>query len=131
MMINNLNLSLTTMNILYEDERVICNEEALIIKNFYYPLEDDKKIPYSEIHNIEIRKINFWSGLSQIWGEASGTLQGDTGQKSYWSAFDLKRLFKNRAIAIDDGQLVKSVITPDDVDRVFAILKHKTFQENI
>jgi hypothetical protein len=120
------------MNILYEDDRVICNDEALIIKDFYYPLEgENKKIPYSEIHNIEIRKINFWSGLSQIWGEASGTLQGDTGQKPYWSAFDFKRLFKNRAIAIDDGELVKSVITPEDVDRVFDILKYKTLKKNI
>ncbi|MGF1540875.1 MAG: hypothetical protein ACFCU5_10570 [Pleurocapsa sp.] len=117
------------MNILYEDDRVICNDEALIIKDFYYPLEgENKKILYSEIHNIEIRKINFWSGLSKIWGEASSTLQGNTGLKSYWSALDFKRLFKNRAIAIDDGQLVKSVITPEDVDQVFTILKQKTLQ---
>ena len=113
------------MKILYEDERIICSEHELIIKQFYFPLENHKKIPYSTIHSIKIQNISFWSGLSQIWGEASSMLRGNTGSKSYWSAFDFKRLFKPRAIVIDDGKLVKSVITPDDVETVFNILKHQ------
>ncbi|GAB4531515.1 MAG: hypothetical protein Tsb0014_15130 [Pleurocapsa sp.] len=114
------------MAIIYEDERVICDDEGIIIKGYYQPIDDDKKILYSEISNIKIKKLNPLSGLSQIWGKADSSLQGDTGRKSYWSAFDFKRLFKGKAIVIDEGNLVKSVITPKDIDKVFQILEAKS-----
>jgi hypothetical protein len=113
------------MTIIYEDERVICDNEGIIIKGCYQPLESDKKILYQDIHNIKIQRLNPLSGLAQIWGKSNSMLQGDTSNKYYWSAFDPKRLFKGKAIIIDDGTLVKSAITPEDTDRVFQILKER------
>ena len=113
------------MSIIYEDERVICNELGITIKDFYQPLEGDKEILYNEIREVKIKKISPFAGLSQIWGDVSGSLSGDNGGKNYWSAFDLKRIFKSKAIVIDDRKSVKSVITPEDVDTVFQILRER------
>ena len=118
------------MTIIYEDERVICDDEGIIIKGAYEPLEHNKKILYKDICNLKIQKLNPLSGLSQIWGKANDMLQGDTTNKYYWSAFDLKRLFKGEAIIIDDGTLVKSAITPEDTDKVFQILKERALIAN-
>ena len=118
------------MAIIYEDERVICDREGIIIKGGYQPLENNKKILYSDICSIKIKRINPLSGLSQIWGKSNSMLQGDTSNKYYWSAFDLKRLFKGKAIIIDDGTLVKSAITPEDTDKVFQILKERSLIAN-
>ena len=113
------------MNIIYQDERVICDEEGIIIKDYYQPLDDDKKILYSEINSVKVKKLNPLSGLSQIWGKANNMLSGNTAGKSYWAGLDIKRIFKSKAIIIDHGNLVKSVITPEDVDTVFKILQMK------
>ena len=113
------------MTILYEDERVICDHDGIIIKGYYQPLADNKKILYSEIKSIKIKKLNPLSGLSQIWGKANDMLQGNNQTKYYWSAFDPKRIFKGKAIVIDEGNLVISAITPEDTDQVFQILKER------
>ena len=118
------------MNIIYEDERVICDDEGIIIKGGYEPLENNKKIFYKDICSLEIQKLNPLSGLSQIWGKANDMLQGDTSNQYYWSALDPKRLFKGKAIVIDDGTLIKSAITPDNPDKVFQILKERALIAN-
>ncbi|MGV2829578.1 hypothetical protein [Myxosarcina sp. GI1(2024)] len=116
------------MATLYEDERVICDDEGIIIKGYFLPIEEQKKILYSEIRTIKLQKLSLWAGLSQIWGKANAMLRGDTATKTYWSSFDLKRLFKNKAIAIDEGKLVKPVITPEEPETVYRILKAKTLE---
>ncbi|BAU66086.1 hypothetical protein STA3757_34880 [Stanieria sp. NIES-3757] len=113
------------MTILYEDKQIICDEEAITIKNYYVPLGGDKIIPYSQINSISEQKLTIWSGLSQIWGNLTNVRERNNAAKVYWSSFDPKRLFKNKAIVIDDGELVKSVITPDDQAKVFQILQAK------
>jgi hypothetical protein len=114
------------MKIIYEDERVICDDEGITIKGYYQPLDDDKKILYSEINSIRIKRLNPFAGLSQLWGNGDSTLQGSNDTNHYWFAFDFKRLFKSQAIVIDDGNLMKTATTPEDVDRVFQILKAKS-----
>lgn len=118
------------MTIIYEDERVICDREGIIIKGCYQPLESDKKILYKDISNLKIKRLNPLSGLSQVWGKANNMLQGDTSNKYYWSALDFKRLFKGKAIIIDDGTLVKSAITPENPEKVFQILKERALIAN-
>ncbi|WP_036478314.1 hypothetical protein [Myxosarcina sp. GI1] len=117
------------MAILYEDESVICDDEAISIKGYYSPFGEDRKIPYSEIHNIKLQKLSFWSGLAQIWGKGSGTIKGDRANRTYWSTFDPKRIFGGKAIAIDEGSLVKPLITPEDPDEVYRILRAKTLEQ--
>lgn len=113
------------MTILYEDKQIICDEEAITIKDYYAPLGGDKIILYSQINSISEKKLTIWSGLSQIWGNLTNVKERNNAPKVYWSSFDPKRLFKNKAIVIDDGELVKSVITPDDQAKVFQILQAK------
>lgn len=114
------------MTIIYEDERVICDEEGITIKGFYQPIGDDKKILYADINSLKIKKINPFAGLSQIWGNGDSSLQGSKDTNHYWFAFDFKRLFKNKAIIIDDGSLIKSATTPENVERVFQILQERS-----
>ena len=114
------------MSILYEDERVICDESGIRIKDCYKPLGGDKTILYRDIRSVKIKKLNPLAGLSQIWGKAGDSLQDTSASKRYWFTFDLKRVFKSKAIVIDEGNLVRSAITPDDVERVFDILQAQT-----
>ncbi|AFZ37919.1 hypothetical protein Sta7437_4454 [Stanieria cyanosphaera PCC 7437] len=113
------------MTILYEDRQIICDEEAITIKDYYAPLGGDKVILYSQINSISEQKLTIWSGLSQIWGSLTNVNERNNAPKVYWSSFDPKRLFKNKALVIDDGELVKSVITPDNQAKVFQILQAK------
>lgn len=117
------------MTIFYEDERVICDDEGISIKGYYKPIEDtDKKILYSQINSIKQQKLNLLAGLSQIWGKANDMLRGNTDTRPYWSSLDFKRIFKSKAIVIDEGNFTKSVITPENVDKVFKILRQKSLK---
>jgi hypothetical protein len=114
------------MNIIYEDERVLCDDEGITIKGYYQPLDDDKKILYREINSLKLKRINPFAGLSQIWGNGDSSLQGSNDTNHYWFAFDFKRLFRSKAIVIDDGNLMKTATTPEDIELVFQILKEKS-----
>lgn len=116
------------MAILYEDERVVCDDEGITIKGYFFPIEDQKKILYSEIRSIKLEKLSFWNSLSHLWGRANSMVRGNSATRTYWSSFDLKRLFKDKAIAIDEGKLVKPVITPEDPEQVYRILQAKTLK---
>ncbi len=73
----------TNMTILYEDERVICDDEGITIKGYYQPVGNDKKILYSEIRNIQQKKLSFLSGLSEIWGKVGSILEKNNSQQAY------------------------------------------------
>lgn len=113
------------MTILYQDKQIICDDEAITIKDYFAPLGGDKVIPYSQINSISEKKLSMLSGLSQIWGNLTNVKEKNDAPKVYWSSLDPKRLFKNKAIIIDNGELVKSVITPDNQAEVFRILQAK------
>ncbi|MBE9116281.1 hypothetical protein IQ249_10270 [Lusitaniella coriacea LEGE 07157] len=105
------------MTILYEDQYLTCDEDAITIHWYYFPF-GSKRIPYSKIRNIRREEMNFWTGSKgRIWG---------MGLTPEWFHCDIKRPGKDRCITIDDGEWVKSVITPDDCDRVFQILLAQT-----
>lgn len=71
------------------------------------------------------------SGLSEIWNKVGSILQQRNSQQVYWAGFDAKRLFKGTAIIIDDGNLVKSIVTPENPDEVFRILREKALTSNL
>jgi hypothetical protein len=113
------------MKILYEDKQIICDEEAITIKDYYAPLGGDKKIPYNQINSITEKNLSIWSGITQILGNLNDLIRGSSSTKSYWTPLNPKRLFKNKAIVIDDGELVKSVIIPEEQEKVLEILQIK------
>lgn len=104
------------MSILYEDDYIVCDEDALTIHWYYFPI-GSKRIPYTSIRHINEESISFWTGAGRIWG---------MGLSPEWFHLDPKRPSKTRCIVIDDGNWTKSVITPDNHDVVFRILQEKT-----
>lgn len=102
------------MAILYEDEYIVCDDDAITIHYYYFPL-GSKRIPYQKIRHLETQKMDLLSGGGRIWG----------GFINYWLNLDPKRPWKNKLIIIDEGEITKPVITPDDCDRVWQILQEK------
>ncbi|BAQ61130.1 hypothetical protein GM3708_1536 [Geminocystis sp. NIES-3708] len=103
------------MTILYEDEYIICDDDALTILYYYFPF-GDKRIPYKNIAKIDQQEMTWLSGKTRIWG----------GSFEYWLNLDIKRPWKDKLIIIDEGELTKPVITPDDPEQVYQILVNKT-----
>lgn len=103
------------MSVLYEDEYVTCDDDAITIHQYYFPF-GSKRIPYSSIQKFEEMEMSLWDGGLRIWG---------MGLAPYWFHLDLQRPQKNRCIAIDFGELIKAIITPADHHTVFQILRQK------
>ncbi|WP_017306159.1 hypothetical protein [Spirulina subsalsa] len=103
------------MTILYEDEYIVCDDDAITIHYYYFPL-GSKRIPYREIRKVETEPMTWWAGGLRIWG----------GNLAYWFHLDPKRPWKEKLIIIDEGDWTKPVITPEDHPRVWQILQEKT-----
>ena len=65
------------MTILYEDKYIVCDDNALTINYYYFPV-GSKRIPYNKINDIKQEKMTFWTGGSRIWG----------GTWDYWLNLD-------------------------------------------
>lgn len=102
------------MTILYEDEYIICDDDALTILYYYFPF-GDKCIPYKKINQVSTQEMTWWTGKIRIWD----------GSLSYWLNLDHKRPWKDKLIIIDEGDLTKPVITPDNPEQVYQILLSK------
>ena len=101
------------MSILYEDSYLVCNDNAITIHWYYFPV-GSKRIPYSKIKKIQEFPMDFWSGGARIWG---------MGLSPHWFHLDINRPWKKKCIIIDEGEWIKSVITPDDPEKVRQILQ--------
>ena len=101
------------MTDLYRDQWITCTADAVLIKAYYFPW-GTKRVPYSAIR--EIRRVpmtGVMSGKGRIWG--STTLR-------YWASLDPGRPGKNTALILDTGGRILPFITPDDPDRVIAVI---------
>jgi hypothetical protein len=103
------------MPVIYQDNQIICDDEALTILHYYFPL-GSKRIPYTAIKKIEDYQMGLLTGKLRIWG---------TSLPTYWFHFDLSRPLKTFAIIVDTGDIVKPVITPDNHDLVFDLLRDR------
>ncbi len=103
----------------YDDGRIACTDSALVI-GFYYLWGGSKRIPYARIQSVERRRMmGALSGKGRIWG---------SGDFKHWFNLDAKRPHKDWALVIDDGKRILPVITPDDVDKVVAVLREHGVQ---
>jgi hypothetical protein len=96
----------------YDDGRISCTSSGLVIR-MYYPW-GSKRIAYKNIRSVRRREIGALSGQLRIWG---------SGDLKHWSNLDPGRTKKTSALDIDLGRWVVPVITPDDTDRVVAVLR--------
>ncbi len=99
---------------LYEDETINLNEEYLKIYKYYYPLKKEKLILISKIKKISIFKLTRLSGKYKFFG-----LNWDLS----WFHLDKKRPQKEFGIKIDDGSLISVVITPNNPEFVYDLIK--------
>jgi hypothetical protein len=102
------------MGVLYEDAHVVCDEDGLTIKRYYFPLATEKRIPYADIRRVEEHRMGALTGQWRIWG---------MGPAPYWFHLDWTRPRKDRAIIVDRGSWLKVVVTPDDPEAVLRILQ--------
>ena len=102
--------------ILYDDGFVTLDSDALTIHRYYFPLGTSKRIAYSSIKGMQEILIGFWTGKGRLWG---------SGDLRHWFPLDLRRPQKDKAIILDVGAWVRPVITPDDPDRVLALLRER------
>jgi hypothetical protein len=96
----------------YDDGRISCMPFGLVIRT-YYPW-GSKRIAYKDIRSVQRREMGALSGKLRIWG---------SGDFKHWLNLDPGRTRKTSALDIDLGRRVVPVITPDDTDRVVAVLR--------
>jgi hypothetical protein len=102
---------------LYEDERIICTDDALVIDTYYFPF-GAKRVPYASIRAVRERDMGqgIWRGRWRIWG---------SGDLRHWYHYDPHRPDKRLALVLDLGGWVRPVITPDDPAFVRSILEDR------
>ena len=97
----------------YDDGRVACTDDALVIRWYYFPF-GDKRIPYARIRQVRQAELTGMSGRYRIWG---------SGDFIHWANWDPDRPKKSVALIISvTGRGMRPVITPDDPDAVAAEL---------
>jgi len=100
---------------LYDDGRVACDQTHLLLRRYY--LWGDKRLPYSSMTSVVERPLSPGRGAGRIWG---------SGDLRHWYNLDRTRPGKTVAIEIHTAGWPIAVITPDDPERVYAILVEKT-----
>jgi hypothetical protein len=100
--------------ILYSDDHITLTNKSLSINNYYYPLNKVKQIPIEKIKKITLQKLGTFTGKNKFYGLSLNGL---------WFHFDRKRPLKENTVIIDNGSLIKTAITPNDINKVYNILK--------
>jgi hypothetical protein len=103
--------------VLYDDGLVKLDLDGLTIRRYYFPLGTSKRIPYTRIKGVQERQMGTLSGTGRLWGSSD---------LRHWFPLDLRRLQKEKALILDVGKWVRPVITPEDPDRVLALLQERT-----
>ena len=98
----------------YREKGIICGDTALEIRHYY--LWGSKKVPYSSIASVQRVTLSALKGKARIWG---------TANMEYWANLDTKRMSKKEGLVLDFGKRVKAFVTPDDVDRVEALIRER------
>lgn len=103
------------MSVIYEDKYVICDDDAITIKLYYFPV-GSKRIAYNSIRSIKERNLAINAGKIRLWGM-------DFAPE--WFHWDLERPQKSKCIVIDEGEWIKAAITPENHQSVLNILQEK------
>ncbi len=105
------------MAILYEDKRIICDDDGVTIGAYYFPFGQSKRVYYRDVTGLTVYNMGLHSGRYRFWG---------TADPRYWLNLDWSRPNKDKLIVLNLGRFVRPVITPDDHDTVLGILQEKT-----
>jgi hypothetical protein len=103
--------------ILYQDERITCDDEGIVIDTYYFPF-GSKRVTYAQIREALEYDMGsgIWNGRWRIWG---------SGDFRHWFNYDPHRPDKRIALILDLGGWVRPVITPSDPNVVCGILEDR------
>ena len=105
-----------TGTVLYDDGRLVLDEDGLILRHYYFPLGTSKRIAYRDIRHVQARPMGWLTGKGRGWG---------TTNPRYWLPLDTSRPEKDTLLILDLGRLVRPAFSPDDPGRVLDILRGK------
>lgn len=100
----------------YQDRWIACGPDEITVRGYYFPW-GSKHIPYRRIRSFELAPVGTFTGRGRIWG---------TANPRYWASLDPKRPGKKTALILDLGGPVRPFLTPDDPDRVAAVITDRT-----
>ena len=97
----------------YDDGRVACTDDAVLIRGYYFPF-GEKRVPYASIQRVSARPmkpLDKW----RIWGSSD---------LRHWYNYDPERPSRDTALILSLlGRGVRPVITPERPDGVVAELE--------
>lgn len=99
---------------LYEDAGLLLDEDGITIRRYYFPLAAPKRVAYNKIRGVRAKPMSRASGKGRIWG---------TSNPRYWFPLDGARGSKQTLLILELGRWVRPCITPEDPDKVIALLK--------
>lgn len=104
----------------YDDGLVRLDVEGITLRRYYFPSGARKFVCYSRIRRAWKRPMGWLTGKGRIWG---------TSHPRYWLPFDMSRPRKSALVVLDVGGRVRPAFSPDDPERVMAILRANTAGE--
>jgi hypothetical protein len=100
------------MDELYQDRRIRCTADAVLIRGYYFPW-GTKRVRYQDIREVRRVPVKRFYGRGRIWG--STTFR-------YWANFDPGRPRKKEALILYTGRPLLPFITPDDPAAVATVI---------
>jgi hypothetical protein len=104
------------METLYRDNSLLIDENGITIQDYYFPSSAQKFIPWGQLRSARRFDVTIWRGKYRIWG---------MGLRPYWFNCDSSRPSKKVGFALDTGSLIQAAITPDEPEKVQAILNQR------
>ena len=98
----------------YDDGRAVLDSFGVTLRRYYFPTGQSKQIPYRAIHAAEVRPNGWLTGKGRAWG---------TAHPRYWLPLDISWPRKDKLVVLDLGGFVHPAFSPDEPDRVIAILR--------
>ena len=103
--------------VLYNDGLVELDRQGITLRRYYFPIATSKHIAYTDIRGVRLRPMGVWTGKGRLWG---------SGDLRHWAPLDPHRPRKTTAIILDLGTFIRPAFSPDDPERVFALLLEHT-----
>jgi hypothetical protein len=105
-------------DVLYDDGKVRLDDDGITLRRYYFPTLTAKHIRYRDIRSVETRTMGWMTGRGRLWGTTDPRL---------WLPLDGDRPGKETLIVLDLGRIVRPAFTPEQPDRVVALIeRHRT-----
>ena len=98
---------------LYADATVTVDADGVTIDRYFFPLGRAKRISFDEIVAVDVRPAGFMAKW-RLWGSHDFVS---------WMPLDMGRPRKRQLVEFDLGTRVKPAVTPDDPERVAALVR--------